>query len=190
MQDTSCAVGFRKLVHTAYLGIRTQANDQKSRDDAMVCLESADGRRYSTCCLPNDPASVALEVAVAVMLVTHVWAEVSQQFRITRRVEYENLGQWFKEALSRYTHDIWNILDTAALVTATIAGLTRAFLLDGVGNLSPATTADLHMYAIVFGFLRIMTVLQVFEFSGRQKFDTQTLLFWCSCSFFQTKLYM
>jgi hypothetical protein len=142
----------------------------------MVCQEDADGRRYSTCCLPNDSASAVLEVVVAVMLVTHVWAEVAQQFRITRRVEYDNLGQWFKEALSRYTHDIWNILDTAALATATIAGVARACLLDGVGNLSPAMTADLHLYALVFGFLRIMTVLQIFEFSGSQNLILNIIL--------------
>ena len=146
MQNTSCAGGFRKSVNTV---------------DSMVCHEDADGMSYSTCCLPNDTASVALEFAVLVMLVTHIWAEVAQQFRIVRRVEYD-----IQEALSWYTHDIWNILDTAALFTAALAGVTRAYLFDGVRILSPAATADLHMYAIVLGFLRIMTVLQVFEFSG------------------------
>jgi hypothetical protein len=170
MQDTSCAVGFRKLVYTASGKEGNVHPDFRSKDTAMVCGVDADGMRmkYSTCCLPNNPDSTVLEVAVVVLLVTHIWAEVAQQIRMTRRVEYESLGQWFKEALSRYTHDIWNILDTLALLTATIAGVARACLYGGVGSLSPAVTADLHMYALVFGFLRIITVLHVFEFSGSQ----------------------
>jgi hypothetical protein len=156
MQNTSCAAGFRKSVNT----------------DSMVCHEDADGMRYSTCCLPNDPDSAALEVAVVVMLVTHIWAEVAQQFRIARRVEFD-----IKETLWLYTHDIWNILDTAALFTAAVADVTRACLLGGVRSLPPATTADIQMYAIVLGFLRFMTLLQVFEFSGSQ-FDTLLFFFW------------
>jgi len=66
MQNTSCAAGFRKSVNTV---------------DSMVCHEDADGMSYSTCCLPNDPASVALEFAVLVKLVTHIWAEGAQQFK-------------------------------------------------------------------------------------------------------------
>jgi hypothetical protein len=150
MQDTSCAAGFRKS------------------PAELVCSQSEDGIRYHTCCIPTDPASAAHEFAVVVLLVTHIWAEAAQQFRIARRVEYENLGQFVKEVMSRYTHDIWNILDTAALLTATAAGVARACLIDGVGTLLPGLTADLFMYAIVLGFLRVMTVLQVFEFSGSQ----------------------
>jgi hypothetical protein len=150
MQDTSCAAGFRKS------------------PAELVCAQSEDGIRYHTCCIPTDPASAAHEFAVVVLLVTHIWAEVAQQFRIARRVEYENLGQWFIDSLSRYTHDIWNILDTAALLTAFAAGVARASLLTGVETLSPGSTADVMLYAIVLGFLRIMTVLQVFEFSGSQ----------------------
>jgi hypothetical protein len=67
-----------------------------------------------------------------------------------------------------YTHDIWNILDTAALLASFAAGVARVLLLAGVAILSPWSTADVLMYAIVLGFLRIMTVLQVFEFSGSQ----------------------
>jgi hypothetical protein len=148
MQDTSCAAGFRKS------------------PAELVCSQSEDGIRYHTCCIPTDQASAAHEFVILVLLVTHIWAEVAQQFRLARRVEYENLGQWCKDALSRYTHDIWNILDTAALLAAFAAGVTRVWLLAGVAILSPGSTADVLMYAIVFGFLRIMTVLQVFEFSG------------------------
>ena len=163
MQDTSCAAGFRKS------------------PAELVCAQYEDGIRYHTCCIPTDPASAAHEFGVVVLLVTHIWAEVAQQFRIARRVKYENLGRWFIDGLSRYTHDIWNILDTAALLTAFAAGVARALLLAGVGILSPVSTADIYMYAIVLGFLRIMTVLQVFEFSGSQILITGCtilLLFW------------
>ncbi len=152
MQDTSCAAGFLRAPSPTV--------------DVMSCGEGPDGKRYLTCCLPNDPASGALEIAVVVLLLTHVWAEVAQQVRVSRRVEYENLSQFIKEVLSRYTHDIWNILDTTALFTAMAAGVTRAFIYNWAGILSPAAMADLHMFAIVLGFLRFMTVLQVFEFSG------------------------
>jgi hypothetical protein len=162
LQDTSCAAGFLRTSFPAVGG--------------KVCAEGPEGKHYWTCCIPNDPASAALEVAVVVLLVTNVWAEVAQQFRILRRVEYENLGQFIKEALSQYTHDIWNVLNTAALFAATVAGVARARLFDGVGSLSPANTADLHMYAIILGFLRFMTILQVFEFSGSQfVFTSQSL---------------
>ena len=171
-EDTSCAVGFRKLVYTASGRGSGVHVDLKLFDEAMVCAKDPEGNNYYwTCCLPNDPASAAHEFAVVVLLVTHIWAEVAQQFRIARRVEYENLGQWFTVSLSRYIHDIWNILDTLALFTAIIAGVSRACLFGGVGILSPALTADLFMFAIVVGFFRIMTVLQVFEFSGSQKFQ-------------------
>jgi hypothetical protein len=115
--------------------------------------------------------NLVLELAVVIMVVTHTWAEVAQQWRIARRVEYENLGQWFIEVLSRYTNDIWNILDTAALLTAIVGGVTRGLLQQGFRILSPEATADIHMFAVVLGFLRIMTVLQVFEFSGSQTFQ-------------------
>jgi hypothetical protein len=159
--ETSCAAGFRKSAA------------------ALVCAKEEEFSNYgsaavhdvkSTCCLPTDPASVTYEVAVALLVATHIWAEVAQQYRIARRVEYENLGQWVKDTLARYTQDIWNILDTAALFIAALAGIARAFLFAGVGILSPLVTADLHMIAIILGFLRIMTVLQVFEFSGSQFF--------------------
>ena len=154
MQDTSCAAGFRKS------------------PAELVCSQSEDGTRYHTCCIPTDPDSAAHEFAILVLLVTHIWAEVAQQFRIARRVEYENLGQWCKDALSRYTHDIWNILDTAALLASFAAGVTRVLLLAGVAILSPGSM----MYAIVLGFLRIMTVLQVFEFSGSQILINYTII--------------
>jgi hypothetical protein len=115
--------------------------------------------------------NIVLEFAVIIMVVTHTWAEVAQQWRIARRVEYENPGQWFKEVLSRHTNDIWNILDTAALLTAIVGGVTRGLLQNGFQTLSPEATADIHMYAVVLGFLRIMTVLQVFEFSGSRIFQ-------------------
>jgi len=150
MQDTSCAAGFRKS------------------PAELVCTQDETGIRYHTCCFPTDPISVAHESAVVVLLATHIWAEAAQQYRIARRVEYENLGQWCIDGLSRFTHDIWNILDTVALLIAFGAGVARALLLAGGATLSPGLTADLQMYAIVLGFLRIMTVLQVFEFSGSQ----------------------
>jgi hypothetical protein len=115
--------------------------------------------------------NIVLEVAVIIMVATYTWAEVAQRWRISRRVEYENLGQWIIEVLSRYTNDIWNILDTAALLTAIVGGVTRGLLQQGFRTLSPEATADVHMYAVVLGFLRIMTVLQVFEFSGGQIFQ-------------------
>ena len=181
IQDTSCAAGFRKS------------------PSALVCAKEEEFLNYgsaavhgvkSTCCLPTDPASMTHEVAVVLLVVTHIWAEVAQQYRTARRVEYENLGQWFKDTLARYTHDIWNILDTAALFIAAVAGIARAFLFAGVGLLSPLVTADLHMFAIVLGFLRIMTVLQVFEFSGIQNFDVLYNYYSGNGCFFQTKLYM
>jgi hypothetical protein len=117
------------------------------------------------CPKPN----IVLEVAVIIMVATHTWAEVAQQWRISRRVEYEN--KWFKKVLSRYTNDIWNVLDTGALLTAIVGGVTRGLLQNGFQTLSPEVTADLHMFAVVLGFLRIMTVLQVFEISGGQIFQ-------------------
>jgi hypothetical protein len=121
--------------------------------------------------------NIVLEFAVIIMVATHTWAEVAQQWRISRRVEYENLVQWCTELLSRYTNDIWNILDTAALLTAIVGGVTRGLLQNGFQTLSPQATADIHMFAVVLGFLRIMTVLQVFEFSGSQIFQNFDTLY-------------
>jgi hypothetical protein len=112
--------------------------------------------------------NIIMELAVIIMVATHTWAEVAQQWRIARKVAYETWGQWFIEVLSRYTSDIWNILDTAALVACIVVCVVRGLLQQGFRTMSPEGMADIHMFAVVLGFLRIMTVLQVFEFSGSQ----------------------
>jgi hypothetical protein len=149
-------------------GVNPQAGGLDDDDILGTPGDGCESMVYFARRLCPEP-NIVLEFAVIIMVATHTWAEVAQQWRILRRVEYENLVQWFIELLSRYTNDIWNILDTAALLTAIIAGVVRGLLQQGFQILSPEATADIHMFAVLLGFLRIMTVLQVFEFSGSQK---------------------
>jgi hypothetical protein len=112
---------------------------------------------------PQDDVNYPSDEGIAaVLLMTHLWAELSQLFRIAGK------AQGIKDVFLRYTQDPWNCVDAVAMLTATAAGVARACLLGGVGFLSPVTTSDLHMYAIVLVWMRIMTFLQTFSFSGSQ----------------------
>ncbi len=65
-----------------------------------------------------------------------------------------------------YTNDIWNCIDIISHLVALAAGVTRGCLYAGVPNLEPTAVAQLHMWAVLLLWARLVTILHVSSFLG------------------------
>ncbi len=70
------------------------------------------------------------------------------------------------EVMLWYTNDIWNCIDLVSHLVALVAGITRGCLYAGVPNLEPTAVAQLHMWAVLLLWARLVSILHVSSFLG------------------------
>ncbi len=87
--------------------------------------------------------------------------------------KHNNTRKWLNDFLHSltdvmlwYTNDIWNCLDFVSHLVALAAGVTRGCLYAGVPNLEPTAVAQLHMWAVLLLWARLVSILHVSSFLG------------------------